>query len=244
MKKLFSIIFSFVLLTGCYKRDELHVNETCNSGCAIFNIVVSTGNNSATPVSNAYVELSWSDVHPESFFGNPSRLIAKGYTDNSGKIRFAFKAIGNEFTSGAFHISAKSTTDYIAAYRGFYDIKKYDTILNYNMHLPAKAFLKLVFKNFAPTGNNDFFEAEPYFRSYGSDPFIMQMTSPDQVNYPSVFFYGNQKPFTRLEFTGQTAGDQYTYFDVIKKRNGNRTDSRDSIYIAKGQTGTYEVDFQ
>jgi hypothetical protein len=243
MRKIFSIIFSFVLLTSCYKRNELHVNETCISGCAIFNIRVSTGNNSATPVSNAYVELSWSDVHPESFFGNPSRLIATGYTNNMGKIRFAFKAIANEFTSGAFNISTKGTSDYIPAYKGFYDIKKHDTILNYNMHLPAKAYVKLIFKNFSPTGNNDFFEAQPYFKSYGSDPFIMQMSSPDQINYPSIFFYGNQKPFTQLEFAGQTAGDQYTYFSILKKRNGNRIDALDSIYIAKGQTGTYEISY-
>jgi hypothetical protein len=99
------------------------------------------------------VDLTWDA--PKTGLGGYNRLIAKGYTNGDGKISFSFKAQSNEFVNGIFIITSKSSADYMTTYRSYYDIRKPDTVLNSNVHLPSIA--RLVYKNFDPASSDDFF---------------------------------------------------------------------------------------
>jgi len=129
MEKIPSALLILILLSGCYKRDESHLNEKCTSGCAVFNIRVGTGSNSATPVPNAYIDLVWIGPKQEAV-GGPSIDIATGYTDANGMVGMKFKPIGNEFTEGYFNISVKGTADYLPSDKKLLQIKNPDTVLN------------------------------------------------------------------------------------------------------------------
>src|ERR1700750_1778435 len=113
-KNLLLAFSTLILLTGCYKRDESHLNKNCTSGCAIFNVRVGTGENSATPVGGAHVDLVW--IGPKGTLGGgPSIDIAKGYTDADGVFNIKFGAVGNEFTQGYFTISVSGPANYFAS---------------------------------------------------------------------------------------------------------------------------------
>jgi hypothetical protein len=47
MERFFALMLVPLLFTGCFKKDESNVNVPCTSGCAVFNITVTTGNNAA-----------------------------------------------------------------------------------------------------------------------------------------------------------------------------------------------------
>lgn len=241
-KRLIYALSILTVLTGCF-RDESHLNKTCISGCAMFNVHVTTGDNT-TPVGGVNVHMIWQGPG-DGLFPGASIDVAKGYTDAKGIVNFKFKAAGNEFVNGYFMITVNGPADYLTAYRSIYDIHSADTILNTSVHLPALASMKIVFKNFDPKTSNDVFEVLPSFKTYGSTTDPVMPTSSAQGNYTNNLFYTNQTaPFDSLIYTSATAGNQYTYFQVLIKRNGIRIDHVDSIYIPKGTVGTYRVDYQ
>jgi hypothetical protein len=205
-----------------------------------FNVRVSTGQNSASPVSNSLVELGWSK--PATPLGDPGRLIATGKTSADGFINFSFKALPKELKGGKFYVTIRENNDYFLQQNDYYGINKFDSVVNANVHVPGKATLKMVYKNFIPTGSNDYFECAPFISTYGSNGIPVSMKKPD--GQPgNTFFSANEGPFSLLELTGTTAGNQYTYFNILKKKNGVRIDLKDSVYIEKGQTKTYEIEF-
>ena len=131
----------------------------------------------------------------------------------------------------------------MTTYRSYHDIKKPDTVLNSNVHLPSIANLRLVYKNFDPASPDDFFDSGPHFSNFGSNPIALQLSTQNKTDHPNSFFFSNQKPFDSLLFTGTTAGNQYTYFQTPIKRNGIRIDHLDSIYIEKWSAKKYELDY-
>ncbi|MBS1527628.1 MAG: hypothetical protein JST19_18420 [Bacteroidetes bacterium] len=242
LKPIVFSVFVLAALTGCYKRDETHLNQKCTKGCAVFNFSVMTGGNLNAPVPGAYVDLVWEGPKQE-IGGGPSIDVANGYADAQGRISFSFKPIGDEFTSGDFTVTAKSTADYIKTLQYFENVRRADTVLNATLALPSIAHLKLIYKNFDPKNQNDAFSANPNYRL----PYVWQglmLTSSDPTNYPNDFFDIYQKPFDSLTYVGNTAGNAYTYFQVVIKRNGLQIFHLDSLYIAKGDTGTYTLDYQ
>jgi hypothetical protein len=239
MRALYFLIILF-FLTGCFKRNEAHVNVRCTDSCITFNIRVSTGLNSATALANTPVELGWS--RPATPLGDPGRLIAKGTASNNGFISFSFKAKAKELQGGKFYVTARKGVDYFFQENGYYGIQKYDSIVTANIHVPSKATIKIVYKNFTPVTANDFFQCLPYFITYGSSSIPIEMKKSDG-QLSNTFFFTSDGSFSRLELTGKTAGDQYTYFDIINLKNGTRVHLRDSLYIGKGETKTYEVEF-
>lgn len=234
------VLFILFVLTGCFKRNEANVNARCTDSCMTFNVRVSTGLNSTTRLGNTPVELGWS--RPATPLGNPGRLIAKGRTSSDGSISFSFKAQAKELLDGKFYVTVRKGGDYFYQQNGYYGIQKYDSIVTANVHVPSKATIKIIFKNFNPIGSDNFFQCSPYFLTYGSNGMPIEMKKQDGQSSNTHFLtrYGS---FARLELSGTTAGDQYTYFSILKKKNGVRVDLRDSVYIGRGQTKTYEVDF-
>ncbi|HEY8895447.1 MAG TPA: hypothetical protein VIM79_11555 [Niastella sp.] len=201
---------------------------------------VTTGLNSTTPLGNAAVELGWK--YPGEPFGNPGRLIASGTTADDGSVSFSFKAKPNELQGGKFYVTAKNGNDYFVQENSYYGIQRYDSIVTANIHVPGKATIKIIYKNFTPVTADDAFECSPRFLTYGSNVFGVEMKKADGQS-SNTFFLGKDNPFTSLELTGTTAGNQYTWFTILKKKNGVRVDLQDSIYIEKGQTKTYEIDY-
>ena len=237
----FNLLIILSLLTGCLKRNESHVNVNCTDSCMTFNIRVSTGINSATPLGNTPIELGWRK--PASPLGDPGRLIARGTTSNDGFISFSFKAQAKELQGGKFYITANKGDAYFPQENYYYDIHKYDSIVTANIHVPCKATIKIVYKNFIPTNNDDWFECSPYYLIYGNSTSAGTTMKRPDGQLSNTFFSARDGSFTRLELTGATAGDQYTYFGILKKKNGTRTQSLDSIYIGKGETKVYEVEY-
>jgi hypothetical protein len=235
-----SALLLLIFLTGCFKRNESNVNAPCTDSCMVFNIRVTTGLHSTTTMANIPLELGWSK--PATPLGDPGRLIAKGKTQGNGTISFSFKAKAKELQGGKFYITALAGNDYFRTQKEYYGIGKYDSLVNTAIHVPAKATLKIIYKNFNPVSTEDYFQCLPYFLSYGSTGHPIEMKKPDG-QLSNTHFFTSYGPFTTLELTGTTAGDQYTYLDIIKKKNGVRVDLRDSIYIVKGETKTYEVSF-
>jgi hypothetical protein len=240
-KRILPALSVLICLSSCYKRDESHLNEKCTNGCAIFCITVKTGNNSVTPVPDAVVGLVW--VDKPQILGEASIDVAKGYTGSDGSVTFNIKPIGNEFSQGSFQVNVSGTADYFPAHKSFYNIRRSDTVLNTSVHMPSIAYLRVVYKNFNPKTTDDAFNAGPFYKTpdYWEG---LSLTSPDMANYPNSFFGGYQKPFDSLTYVGLTAGNQYTYFKVLIKRNGIRTDHLDSLYVPKGTMGTYILDYQ
>lgn len=235
-----SAFLLLIFLSSCFKRNESNVNAPCTDSCMTFTVRVTTGLHSTTTMANIPVELGWSK--PATPLGDPGRLIAKGKTQGNGTISFSFKAKTKELQGGKFYITALAGNDYFRTQNEYYGITKYDSLHSAAIHVPAKATLKIIYKNFTPASADDFFQCLPYFNTYGSSGIPVEMKKPD--GQPSnTHFFTSDGLFTTLTLTGTTAGDQYTYFDIIKKRNGVRENLRDSIYIVKGETKTYEVEF-
>ena len=144
--------------------------------------------------------------------------------------------------AGKFYVTVLKGSDYFPGENEYYGIRRSDTVVAAHVHVPSKATIKIIYKNFSPITADDFFECGPTFLTYGSFVMGVEMKKPDgQPGNP--FFYGTDSAFTTKELTGETAGNQYTYIDILIKKNGIRTDLRDSIYIEKGQTKTYEIGF-
>lgn len=229
-----------LFMTSCLKRNETNVNATCLDSCMTFNVKVATGLNSATLLSNWPVELGWS--RPGTPLGDPGRLIASGKTSTTGLVNFSFKAKPKELESGQFYVRVREKKDYFSGERSFYGITKFDSTINVHLHVPSKATLKIRFKNFNPTSPDDFFECLPMISTFGSTGVGISMKKADgQPGNP--WFYGDQAPFSLVELTGTTAGNQFTHFSILKKKNGIRINQTDSLFIEKGQTKTYDIEF-
>lgn len=237
-------ILAFILivfcLTSCVKRYEGNVNAPCSDSCTTFKVKVTTGENSAIPLGGADVELSWSQ--PGIPFGNAGRLIAKGKSAVDGTISFSFNAYANELRAGKFNVIVTKGAGYLDSEKSYYEVSRFDTTVNAQVHLPAKATLKLVLKNFFPNDSADYFSVNSTYNSYGTTQKVREFFTLDgKRGYSS--FHGKQAGFSRYELSGSTVGDQYNYFIIIRKKAGIRADMVDSIFIPKGTVRTYEIEY-
>ena len=238
-KNLLYVLSALVLLTGC-RRDESQLNVKCTNGCAVFNIRVGAGEGSTDPVSGAHVDLAWQGSKGVFGGGSNSIDIANGITDANGNISMKFKAYGNEFTDGYFNITVSGPTNYFSSSQIVAGVRNPDTTLSTSVHLPYKAYLKIVMTNFSPSTPDDSFSVLPTFKMYGAT-----VTDPSFATAPASSLYhpGGSAAFDSVTYTSPTGGNQYSYFSVVIERNGNRISHLDSLYIPKGTVGTYRVDY-
>ncbi|RZK52742.1 MAG: hypothetical protein EOO91_18845, partial [Pedobacter sp.] len=215
--KIIYLLLIAILLTSCLKRNEKAVNQPCSGNCITVNVRVGTDLNSVTPVSNANVELGWN--RPATPIGDAGRLIAKGTTASDGKISFSFKAQEKELKDGQFYISVKKGTEYFEYHDGFYGVKKADSTLNLEAHIPSKANIKILFKDFNPKISTDYFSCSP---SYKTNNYTLMGLWLYKANGQGTnpWFSLSDGAFTSLELSGVTAGNEYTYFSILKKING------------------------
>jgi hypothetical protein len=236
------IIYSFLLLTSCLKRDETKVNTACTDSCTTFNVYVGTETNSAKPVKDAQVELSWSKPGNSTPFGDPGRLISSGKTGANGTLSFSFKPLKKELLSGSFSVSIKNNPDGFSSYKRYYDISSFDTLVSARIHLPTKATVKMVLKNFKPTQKEDYFSVSPHYEIYDTDGLVLSYYEINGKPFNSINT-GNDPPFTKLELIGTTAGNQFTYFNIAKNKNGIRENNMDSVYVRNGETKVLEMEY-
>lgn len=242
MKITFYLI-TVLFLSSCLKRNETQVNKACLDSCMTINLKVGTDTKSIAPVGDVKVELSWSNPCSASPFCDYGRLIATGKTNGSGQLSFSFKALKKELTGGRFSLAIKDNADNFQPYVNLYGISKYDSVVMANLHLPSKATINIIFRNFNPTSTNDYFSVTPYFLDYGSDNLSVKLTNIDG-GLPNSYFGGTlNSGFSKVELTGTTAGNQYTYFKILRKKNGSRQDLLDSIFVPKGEKRVYEIHY-
>lgn len=240
MKTSYLLVLIFIL-SSCLKRNETLINQTCIDSCMTFNVQVRRGEKSSTPVENADVELSWSSPGNSSPFGDPGRLIGSGKTNKLGTIKFSFKALRKELNGGRYSVDIKNNSDGFQPYINYFLITRFDSTVNANLHLPTKAFLKIIYKNFRPQNNEGFFQASPFYKNYGTSNLNIKLSNING-GLPNTSFFGNEG-FDKVELAGITAGNQYTYFNIIRRKNGVRKDLLDSIYLSTGETKTYEIEY-
>ncbi len=238
--KILCALLLLMCLISC-KKDESSVNQPCSGNCIVVNVRVGTDLNAITPVANADVEFGWS--RPATPLGDPGRLIAKRTTTGNGIIKFSFKAQEKELKSGRYYVSVRKGNEYFEYHEGFYGVEKADTVLNIKTHIPSKATIKILFKNFNPQLPTDYFSCSPSYKSTNYSAVGLRMYKADGEGRNSWFALSDGA-FSSVELSGVTAGNEYTYFSILKKANGNRVDLRDSIYIAKGETKTYTIEYK
>ncbi|WP_091514168.1 hypothetical protein [Flexibacter flexilis] len=222
---LLTIAAVLLLITGCgtpYYRDDSAINVGCTDNCMTFNVKITTGEGSITPLANTLVELEWS----ESSVG---RLIGRGVTAADGTISFSFKAKEEELHSGSYYITAQRGGGYITQSRKFY-VTNGSAIVNTEIHVPSIATLKVVYKNFNPVADGDYFSCNRYYNG-GTYTRIGRS------------FTKNGGAFTQIEEISTTAGNQYTYFDIKRIKNGITTITKDSAFVGRGQTKIYEIEY-
>ncbi len=233
------IILGLVLLPSCLQRDELAVNLPCIDNCITIYGTIKTDQNSTTPLTNASIELGWEN--PGIPIGNPGRLIATGLSDRNGNYSFTFRPELEELSSGKFYLRV-SKEQFHEVTNGYYDIETIDTSYNFDIHLPSKAQLTIRFKNFTPTSEKDYFSAVPGFNTYDSNAPGVSMRDLAGVQ-KNTWFDLQDGSFDEVVLTGETAGNQYTYLNILIKKNGVRVDLLDSIYIERNATGVFEIEY-
>lgn len=239
MKTLPLLLIAATLLTSsCYYRDDSAINIGCTENCMTFNVKVTTGEGSTAPLANTLVELGWSE---SSMFTSNGRLIGRGVTAADGSISFSFKAKEEELQSGKYYIKAQRGGGYIGQFVSFFNIKQANLTTNVNVHVPCTATLKIVYKNFKPTNANDSFGCTPYYSTYTQNTSNIAYSS--SVSLVSRSYYGIEQAFERTEITNTTAGNQYTYLSITRRKNGITTNTLDSIFVGRGQTKTYEIEY-
>ena len=234
-----TITLVVVLLSSCFKQDELEVNLPCDENCITFSGTVKTGQNSTTPVANASMELGWKKSG--ILIGNPGRLIATGISDWNGNYSFTFQPEQEELSGGKYYLHATKEQHHEVT-NSYYDIEAFDTMYNFDIHLASKAQLVISFKNFKPESDKDYFSVTPRFDAYGSNAqgIVMSDLEGEQKN---TWFDQQDGSFNEFMLMGETAGNQYTYFNILIKKDGARVDLVDSIYIERNGTGIFEIEY-
>ena len=108
--------------------------------------------------------------------------------------------------------------------------------------MPSKATIKIIFKNFNPKTDGDYFSASPYFLNYGTENLNIRLINTNG-GLANPYFSRADGGFSKAELTGTTAGDQFTYFTILRKKNGIREDLIDSIYVPGNETKIYEIEY-
>lgn len=228
-----------VLLVSCYSRDESNVNAGCNDGCITFYGRISTNEHSDSPVHNAYLELGWSE--PNFTLSNLGRLIATRYSDKDGYYSIKFKPREKELVRGQFYIDVFKDGYFDSSYSD-YSIEKIDTSYNINFHLASMTRLEVIMKNFNPQDEDDKFYINSTYNPYGRKHKFVKMSEANG-GIDNTYYDFKDGSFAEKRFVGLTAGNQYTYFDIGIKKNGELFERRDSIFVKRREKGVYEVEY-
>ena len=209
-------------LTSCFQfKDDSNLPQ-CQNDCSIVKGYFLT-DNGKNPIANVELELSWG-ISGE--ISGSTRIIAKTKTDVNGFYQFQFYIKDIELTKGHFSVSYKnidkSFLTQIYPYFSF-GIFKRDTIINHNCIIPKRAFIKIEFVGSNQSNDSNYIKC---FYSYKNNEGYMGNLLNSKID--------------KLMIT-ETAGNQYTYFDILRYEGINYKEYYDSIFIKPNDTGLYKI---
>jgi len=216
-----------LLLSGC-EKDPL--NEPCAGNCITITGDITTELNPALPAAGVKLKLSWGRPSV-SFFGSPHRDIAVTTSDKAGHYAFKFTPKSHELEGGGYEIEI-SKKNYFSNRASFYDITRGDTVVNQDFHIARKGMVRVKILNFPVNSLHDSINIAT---SYSSYPVPWTGT----VNYDLKGQALSPIAFNVLEFTSEVAANQYTYFNILRIKNGRKQFEKDSIFNKAGQENSY-----
>lgn len=241
MKIILRIFSSIILLSivvlfqCCWLLDDSDINKVCSSECTIITGKLTTEDGNV-PVGNIELVLNWR-TYPAlgGLGGGKTRKIATAQTDENGDFRIRFYSEEEKMIDGSFSVEFNvPDNSYLTLNNGYYfnfSIDKRDTVVVRSYHIPRKgAMLRMKIKNPQDIIGGDNLICSAYFK-------FDDLTKNIQYNA------GGVNSTYVSEATFNTAANQYTYIQILKKIGGQYTNHLDSVIVSIGETRTYEVEF-
>ena len=109
-----------------------------------------------------------------------------------------------------------------------FQISKRDTIIENNLYIPQKTFIKVNLKNFVSQQEGDFFEVQTLYPFGGNVGYNAFLDSPYDTGFSG---YGNwQAKNANTTHTIFVAADEKNVVRIFKRKNGINT-SKDSLFF-------------
>jgi hypothetical protein len=221
------IVTLLFIFSGCKDRDRL--NEPCSGNCITITGKITTEHNSAVVAQGVSLKLSW--ARPAVPLGSPPRKIATTTTDEKGNYTFVFTPKSDELQDGMYLIEY-SKEGFFPADIAFFDISRGDTTINQNIHIARKGKVRVIVQDFPINSSSDSINiATSYYNYMGTKIGTVEYDAQGQAISPN--------DFNVLEFTSEVAANQYTYFNIMRIANGQKTRERDSVFNEAGKETTY-----
>lgn len=226
-----------ILATSCTKQEELL--EKCSGSCTTITGRLITANGKE-PIVGANVTLKWM----YGTLNSPKAMVkARVKTDANGKYTISFFIKDSELTDGFFEVffpvdrnryyvlSVPHDDDGIA----FYTLKR-DTVVQANDYLiPRKAYVRLAITNPSQIAANAGQFSSDFNSCYGFNTVFSREIQGGgaAITWPG---WADEPPLS-------IPGDQPIIVRHYKVKNGVRTFSNDSIFVAAGTTQNYTVTY-
>ncbi|MEK6478631.1 hypothetical protein WJR50_13890 [Catalinimonas sp. 4WD22] len=219
-----------VIVQACVQEVETGINQPCPTSCIQIRGQFTT-EDGTVGISGLPVKLRWGVY---GMFNGKSRTIASSSTDDNGYYDFSFTPQEEELEKGTFTVNFDPSSEYYAEenYFELFNLNQKDTTVIRNYHIPLKARLKIVITN------PEQFTATDYLHCSVSYQFDAPEHKAFKVSGALDTRYNNQN-----EFTFDAAGNQYTYVDILKKKDGLLESIKDSVLVAPAQELVYELHF-
>jgi hypothetical protein len=240
MLKKFAAISILILISSaesCFDRLEDDVNSPCYSNCIeiIGQLVEGYEMN---PIGGVPLELGWEEININVY--NPGRLIGSLKSASDGSFHFSFSPNPEELQRGVFYIESPETNERIHLRVDFRNIQSSDTVINVKYKVPSKATLLIKLKDFNLSEPSNAWTLSGHFNDIETCQRI-QLEEIDKSASYSRFMAKNEFD-SHLLFT-VTSGDDYTYFESVRIKNGVETIALDTIYLEAGEHNELTLEF-
>ena len=228
-----ALILLITFIESCYLVDDDNINAVCPRDCTTVKGRFVTGDGNV-PVSNMRIHFNWQIAHISGLSGK-TRKIAITETDDNGNYQVTFHALEDELTSGSFSVRydvPDKTYLSIPNHDYFkFPIPKRDTTMTLDYHLPkVEGSIHIKIGNPEAIGADESIGCNLSYKFGYAD------------NKTQFGFGGLHSPST-VEATYPTASDQYTYIQVLKKKNGEYFNLLDSVIVRPNEVVDYVVTF-
>ncbi len=214
-------ILSLIILISCSHNQDDRTVPPCDKNCTTVQGKFLT-ENWKVPVAGMNVSLEWALVGE---LGGSVRQIATTKTDNEGFYSFSFYIEDHELTEGLFIINFKTPNNSFLKpiYPYFkFGINKRDTVINYDYLLPKQSYIKIIVDR--QTSNYDYLLCNVMYCA-GDGMVVCDELDSRKENQKIV----------------ETAGNQYTYLQIIKNKGEQRSFIKDSIMVYLNDTAAYYI---
>ena len=237
MKNSLLVIILLLSILSC--RDEDDSRDNCTSNCTIVKGRIFSVNNE--PVANVNITVEYR----VGGSGSTTRKMVDVKTDKDGNYYKSFyvkDAEMGEEAPGYFKLNIDDSKIDINKYirtnnligntssviSSTFQISKRDTIIENNLYIPQKTFIKVNLKNFVSQQEGDFFEVQTLYPFGGNVGYNAFLDSPYDTGFSG---YGNwQAKNANTTHTIFVAADEKNVVRIFKRKNGINT-SKDSLFF-------------